>query len=83
VQTSSNADPSADDDLMKKRQALADVLGAVARRSQSAFGDGWGLAVLFALSAGAPGVTMDYAWGGKAQHVESGRKVLPVRAAGS
>ena len=66
-------DARADEDLMKKRQALADVVGAVARRSQSAFGDGWGLAVLFALSAGAPRVSVDYAWGGKTQHVESAK----------
>lgn len=81
VEVSTNPDPSANEDLMKKRQALADVLGAVGRRSQSAFGDGWGLAVLFALSAGAPNVSVDYAWGGKAQHVESAKQVQPVRAA--
>ncbi len=83
VQTSKNPDPSADEDLTKKRQALADVLGAVARRSQSAFGDGWGLAVLFALSAGAPNASMDYAWDGKTQHLESGKQFEPVRAAGT
>lgn len=83
LQPSTNTDPRANEDLMKKRQALADVVGAVARRSQSAFGDGWGLAVLFALSAGAPSVSIDYAWGGKAQHLESGKQVQPVRAAGS
>jgi hypothetical protein len=71
LQTSKDPDPSSDENLMKKRQVLADVLGAVARRSQSAFGDGWGLAVTFALSGGAPNVSMDYAWGGKMQHVES------------
>lgn len=81
LQTSTNTDPSANDDLMKKRQALADVVGAVGRRSQSAFGDGWGLAVLFALSAGAPSVSIDYAWGGKAQHIQSAKQVQPVRAA--
>lgn len=83
AQASGDSDPSTNNDLMRKRQALADVLGAVARRSQSAFGDGWGLAVLFALSAGAPDVAMNYAWGGKAQHVESAKHVQPVRAAGS
>lgn len=80
VQTSKSPDPSADAELMKKRQAVADVLGTVARRSQSAFGDGLGLAVMYALSGGAPSVSMDYAWGGNSQHIESARRVEPVRA---
>ncbi|HEY7304471.1 MAG TPA: hypothetical protein VH601_10175 [Bryobacteraceae bacterium] len=83
LQASNQPDPTADQNLMKKREALAEVLGAVARRSQSAFGDGWGLAVLFRLSAGAPHVSLDYAWGGTARHVESGKGLEPMRMAGT
>jgi len=83
LQTSNLPDPSADQNLMQKRESLAQVLGAVARRSQSAFGDGWGLAVLFRLSAGAPTISMDYAWSGTVQHIESRKASAPVRSAGS
>lgn len=82
LQTSNLPDPSADQNLMQKRESLAQVLGAVARRSQSAFGDGWGLAVLFRLSAGAPKISMDYAWSGTLQHIESGKALGPAGAAG-
>lgn len=43
-------DPTNDPGFMKARQHLADVLGAVTRKTDAAFVHGWGEAVMFVLS---------------------------------
>jgi hypothetical protein len=60
--------------FMKARKALEDALASVAADAKSAFGDGWGLLVMFLLSQGAPAVEMDLGWNGKFQHYKSGGK---------
>ena len=71
VERSTAADPTTDLEFMKKREALAHVLGAVARNTRSAFAEGWGLAVMAALSDGAAKVSMDIGWNSQTRHYEN------------
>jgi hypothetical protein len=63
-----------DPGFMKARKSLEDALERVAANAKAAFGDGWGLLVMFLLSEGAPALEMDLGWNGKFQHYESGGK---------
>ena len=60
----SGADPSHDQDFMKRRARLESVLGAVTRNTSAAFAQGWGMAVIFALSARHGTAEMEFAWNG-------------------
>ncbi len=68
VDQSSQADPTQDPNFMSKRKALAHVLGGVAKNSRSAFGDGWGLAVMFRLAGAGVPVTMDICYNSLSKH---------------
>jgi hypothetical protein len=74
AERSTAADPTTDPEFMKARQALQDSLASVATHAKSAFGDGWGLLVLFLLSEGVPALTMDLGWNEESRHYESGEK---------
>ncbi len=74
VEKSTAPDPT-DPNFMKKRKALADALGHATRDSRAAFADGWGLAVMFAVSGGVGVVNMDIAWNSTSEHYEAAPKV--------
>ncbi|MGH9695840.1 MAG: hypothetical protein ACRD5Z_16935, partial [Bryobacteraceae bacterium] len=73
------ADPTTDPEFMKKREALAHVLGAVARHTRAAFAEGWGLAVMAALSSGAAKISMDVGWNSQTRHYQN-RQTLSAGA---
>lgn len=62
------SDPTQDANFMKQRGNLANVLGAVTRKTDAAFVHGWGAAVMFALGGRHGSVGMDVGWAGKSQH---------------
>jgi hypothetical protein len=72
LQQSTAADFSKDPKFMAARDALAGVLGQVARKSRAAFAGGWGVAVMEEVSGFAAPATLDIsADGGIKQHYES------------
>ena len=72
LQQSTAADFSQDPKFMAARDALAGVLGQVARKSRAAFAGGWGVAVMEEVSGFAAPATLDIsADGGIKQHYES------------
>jgi hypothetical protein len=75
IELSTAVDPTTDAAFMKQRQALEDILADVGKNSRSAFGDGWGLLVMFNLSNGAAALEMDLGWNGTLEHYVSGAKV--------
>jgi hypothetical protein len=79
VAQSTAADPTTDHEFLKKREALAHVLGAVARNTRSAFAEGWGLAVMAALSGGAAKISMDIGWNSQTRHYQN-RQTLSAGA---
>jgi hypothetical protein len=62
------ADPRQDPDFMKQRSRLANVLGAVTRNSNAAFVNGWGEALIFALSGKRGVAEMSLAWDSNQMH---------------
>jgi hypothetical protein len=73
VEHSTAVDPTTDPEFMKRREALAHVLGAVARNTRSAFAGGWGLAVMAAVSGGAAKVSLDIGWNSQTRHYQNGQ----------
>jgi hypothetical protein len=71
VERSTETDPTTDPDFLKKREALSDVLGAVARRTRAAFAEGWGLAVMATLSNGMARVSMNIGWNSQMRHYQN------------
>ncbi len=69
IDPSTAPDPT-DPNFKKKRKALEDKLLDVAQHARAAFADGWGLAVMSAISEGAGAVNMEIAWNssGKEQY---------------
>jgi hypothetical protein len=63
--------PTKDPNFMKARANLANVLGSVTRKTDSAFVHGWGAAVLFALSGKHGAAEMDLTWNSKNLHFGS------------
>ena len=75
-------DPTTDPNFMKRRAALASVLGQVARRSHAAFAGGWGVAVMAAVSEFTAPLTMDICADGKiSAHYESTNSAAPPKPA--
>jgi hypothetical protein len=62
------ANPTQDPGFMKARARLANVLGAVTRKTDAAFVHGWGAAVLFALSGRHGSAQIDLTWDSKSLH---------------
>ena len=75
IELSTAPDPTTDAAFMKQRKALEDILADAGKNTRSAFGDGWGLLVMFNLSSGAAALEMDLGWNGTLEHYVSGAKV--------
>jgi hypothetical protein len=75
IELSTAPDPTTDAAFMKQRKGLEDILADVGKNTRSAFGDGWGLLVMFNLSNGAAALEMDLGWNGTLEHYVSGAKV--------
>ncbi|MGA8027245.1 MAG: hypothetical protein WB992_08860, partial [Bryobacteraceae bacterium] len=71
VEKCKSADVTQDAQFMRARDALASVMGGVVRNCRSAFGDGWGMAVMFALSGGTAQGAMDISCNSHNRHFES------------
>jgi hypothetical protein len=63
---------------MRERKALEAILADVGKNTRSAFGDGWGLLVMFNLSNGAAALEMDLGWNGTLAHYVSGAKATAL-----
>jgi len=81
IDSSPAADPTTDTAFMRQRKALEDILSDVGKNTRSAFGDGWGLLVMFNLSNGAAALEMDIGWNGTLEHYVSGAKVATALGA--
>ncbi len=68
LQSAPAGNPVQDPNFMKQRARLANVLGAVTRKTDAAFVHGWGEAVMFALSGKHGAAMMDVCWNGSQQH---------------
>ncbi len=75
AEQSTAPNPETDSNFVNKRKALQNALGSVAQNAHSAFGDGWGLAVMSALSGGTAQLTLDIGWNSTTEHYESAPKV--------
>jgi hypothetical protein len=68
--------PETDSNFVNQRKALQNALGDVAKNAHSAFGDAWGLGVMFALSNGTAHATLDIAANSSTiEHLETPPKV--------
>jgi hypothetical protein len=74
IELSTALDPTTDAAFMRERKALEAILADVGKNTRSAFGDGWGLLVMFNLSNGAAALEMDLGWNGTLAHYVSGAK---------
>ena len=70
VDASTAADPRQDPVFLKARSDLAAKLGVVAKRSEAAFGAGWGESVMFALGGGHGTVSVDIEVSSATRHFE-------------
>jgi hypothetical protein len=71
IANSGAEDPTTDPDFMTRREKLAKNLASVARNSNAAFVEGWGPAVMFALSGRRGKVEMVVAWDGNVKSYET------------
>lgn len=74
IELSTAPNPTTDTAFMQQRKALEAILADVGKNTRSAFGDGWGLLVMFNLSNGAAALEMDLGWNGTLEHYVSGAK---------
>lgn len=81
IEVSTAADPTTDAAFMQQRRALDGILADVGKNTRSAFGDGWGLLVMFNLSGGAAALDMDMGWNGTLAHFFSGAKAVAALGA--
>jgi hypothetical protein len=81
IDRSTASDPTTDAAFMRQRKALEDILADVGKHTRSAFGDGWGLLVMFNLSNRAAALEMDLGWNGTLEHYVSGAKVAAAPGA--
>jgi hypothetical protein len=72
LQNVSGRDPSQSSNLIKQRARLENALGGVTRNTNATFVPGWGVAVIFALSARQGIAEMDLSWGGNRRHYGQG-----------
>jgi len=73
VETSTASDPTSDSKFTQAHHDLQNALAKVAARTKPAFGDGWGMLVMFRLAESASAVSLDLAWDSKSHHYESGK----------
>ena len=77
IEKSTTPNPLQDGAFMAAHKALEDALSNLTRETHSAFGDGWPVAVMYALAVSghdglAPSVQMDIGWNGKFEHYDGG-----------
>ncbi|HXE10841.1 MAG TPA: hypothetical protein VN633_01895, partial [Bryobacteraceae bacterium] len=73
---SSTGDPTKNRNWQKKRQALADAIAGVTKNTRATFADGWGLAVMFLLSAKQAVAEMDLSADGRQEHYGTARPAV-------
>jgi hypothetical protein len=73
---SSRGDPTKNRNWQNKRQSLADAIAGVAKNTRAAFADGWGLAVMFSLSAKQAIAEMDLCADGRQEHYGTARPAV-------
>jgi hypothetical protein len=71
LDASTVGNPLEDATFMARQKELQSALAAVTANTQSAFGDGWGLAVIYRCATAAI-VKMDIGWNRQFQHYETG-----------
>jgi hypothetical protein len=71
LDASTTGDPLEDATFMARQKELQSALAAVTANTQSAFGDGWALAVIYRCASAAV-VKMDIGWNNGFQHYETG-----------
>jgi hypothetical protein len=81
IESSTAQDPTTDAGFTRQREALKDILADVGKHTRSAFGDGWGLLVMFRLSNEAAALEMDIGWNGVLEHYVSAAKVATALGA--
>jgi hypothetical protein len=81
IESSTAVDPTTDAAFMRQRKALEAILADVGKHTRSAFGDGWGLLVMFQLSSQAAALEMDIGWNGVLEHFVSAAKVATALGA--
>ncbi len=81
IESSTAQDPTTDAGFMRQRKALEDILADVGKHTRSAFGDGWGLLVMFRLSNEAAALEMDIGWNGVLEHYVTAAKVATALGA--
>jgi len=81
IESSTAPEPTTDAGFMRQRKALEDILADVGKHTRSAFGDGWGLLVMFRLSNEAATLEMDIGWNGVLEHYVSAAKVATALGA--
>lgn len=64
----SSGDPTQSSTWQKKRLLLADAIAGVAKNTRAAFAEGWGLAVMFALSKQPAAIEMDLCADSRHEH---------------
>lgn len=87
IDQATSPNPLADQTFMAAHKKLEDALASLTSRTQSAFNDGWPLAVMYRLATSAasvsPSVQMDIGWNGQFEHYESGAKLAVGQSGGS
>jgi len=87
IEKSRSPDPTSDLAFMAVRKNLEHALAALTSKTQSAFGDGWGLAVMYRLAmstAGpAPFMQMDIGWNRQFEHYETGTQIAVGQTSGT
>jgi hypothetical protein len=78
LDTSTTANPLLDLAFMARQKELQAVLSGITAKTKSAFGDGWGLAVIQACAAGTGSAQMDLSCGSQIAHYEEGSPIAAV-----
>ena len=78
LDASTTGNPLLDATFMGRQKELQAVLSGVTAKTQSAFGDGWGLAVIQACAEGTGSAQMDLSCGNQIAHYEEGSPIAAV-----
>ena len=81
---SKSVNPLADSDFMAARKSLENALAKLTSKTQSAFGDGWGLAVMYRLAKDpSVEVEMDIGWNNQFEHYHSNANIALGKTSGT
>jgi len=78
LDASTTGNPLLDPAFMARQKELQAVLSGVTAKTRSAFGDGWGLAVIQACAEGTGSAQMDLSCGSQIAHYEEGSRIAVV-----